>query len=125
MNKYKKFFNFMAAAAFLMLLFTASSYAQAKQDFTLHNQTGKTIKEVYVSPAAEDDWGDDVLGADDTLADGEKVDIVFNRRNQVNNYDLQVVFSDGKTGIWRKFDLSTISDVTILYKNGKPWATWQ
>ncbi|MGI8787570.1 MAG: argininosuccinate lyase [Pyrinomonadaceae bacterium] len=125
MKKYNRYFGLMAASAFLLLLFTASSFAQATQDFTLHNETGKTIKEVYVAPTASNDWGDDVLGADDTLGDGEDVDIVFNRRNKVNNYDLQVTFSDGKSSIWTKFDLSTISDITISYKNGKPWATWK
>jgi hypothetical protein len=100
-----------------------SAVSQNKQDFTLHNETGQEVKEVYVSPNGVDEWEEDILGPD-TLANGDSVDISFTRR-QEDMWDLKVVFSDGKSSIWTKLNLSQITDVTISFKNGKPWATWK
>ena len=46
------------------------------QDFTLVNRTGVEIHKVYASPHSSDDWEEDILG-DDTLSDGESVNITF------------------------------------------------
>jgi hypothetical protein len=100
-----------------------SAASQNKQDFTLHNETGQEVKEVYVSPTAADEWEEDILGTD-TLANGDSVDISFTRR-QEDLWDLKVTFSSGKSSIWTKLNLSQITDVTISFKNGKPWATWK
>jgi hypothetical protein len=100
-----------------------SAANQNKQDFTLHNETGLEITEVYVSPTAADNWEEDVLGQD-TLESGNSVDITFTRRHE-ESWDIKVVFRNGKSNVWTKFNLSQITDVTISFKNGKPWATWK
>jgi hypothetical protein len=100
-----------------------SAASQNKQDFELHNETGQEIKEVYVSPTGVDEWEEDILGTD-TLAAGDSVNISFTRR-QEDMWDIKVVFRSGKSSIWTKLNLSQITDVTISYKNGKPWATWK
>jgi hypothetical protein len=97
--------------------------AQNKQDFTLHNETGQEITEVYVSPTGVDDWEEDILGTD-TLPNGESVAISFSRRKE-NMWDIKVVFRNGKNSVWTKLNLSQITDVTLSFKNGKPWATWK
>lgn len=96
---------------------------QNKQDFTLHNETGQEIKEVYVSPTAADEWEEDILG-EDTLESGGSVDISFSRRHE-DRWDIKVVFRNGKSNVWTKLNLSQITDVTISFKNGQPWATWK
>ncbi len=96
---------------------------QNKQDFTLHNETGQEIIEVYVSPTGVDNWEEDILGTD-TLASGGDVDITFSRRHE-DRWDIKVVFRSGKSSVWSKLNLSQITDVTISFKNGKPWATWK
>ena len=96
---------------------------QNKQDFTLHNETGQEITEVYVSPTGVDDWEEDILGTD-TLPNGESVAISFSRRKE-NMWDIKVVFRNGKNSVWTKLNLSQITDVTLSFKNGKPWATWK
>jgi hypothetical protein len=96
---------------------------QNKQDFQLHNETGLEITEVYVSPTGVDDWEEDVLGTD-TLASGDSVNIRFARRHE-DRWDIKVVFRSGKSNVWTKLNLSQITDLTISYKNGKPWATWK
>ena len=100
-----------------------SAASQNKQDFTLHNETGQEVKEVYISPTGVEEWEEDILGTD-TLASGETVDISFTRR-QEDMWDMKVVFRSGKSSVWTKLNLSEITDVTISFKNGKPWATWK
>ena len=96
---------------------------QNKQDFTLHNETRQEITEVYVSPTGVDEWEEDILGTD-TLPNGESVAISFSRRKE-NMWDIKVVFRSGKDAVWSKLNLSQITDVTLSFKNGKPWATWK
>lgn len=108
----------------LVLVLAAGAAAQGKQDFTLNNSTGKVISEVYVSPNTVNDWEEDVL-EEDVLGNGESVDISFSRTEKANFWDLKVIFSDGKFAIWEKLNLSQITDLTISFKNGKPWATWK
>lgn len=100
-----------------------SAASQNKQDFTLHNETGQEIKEVYVSATETDEWEEDILGVD-TLPNGDSVDISFTRRRE-DMWDLKVVFRSGRSSIWTKLNLSQITDVTLSFKNGKPWATWK
>jgi hypothetical protein len=97
--------------------------SQNKQDFTLHNETGLEIKEVYVSESGNDEWEEDILGKD-TLDSGESVAITFHRK-RADNWDIKIVFSNGKSNFWRKLNLSEITDVTISFKKGQPWATWK
>jgi hypothetical protein len=113
-----------AAICLLSLLCVANSFAEGKQDFTLHNATGKVIKEVYVGPTSSEEWGDDVMGKE-VVGDGESAHITFHPKATANNWDLKIVFDDDKWTVWTNFDLSTISDITISYKDGKPWATWK
>jgi hypothetical protein len=96
---------------------------QNKQDFTLHNDTGLEIKEVYISATGNENWEEDILGTD-TLATGDEVAITFSRRHE-DMWDMKVVFRNGKSNVWTKLNLSQITDVTVSFKNGKPWATWK
>ncbi len=102
--------------------FLMSSVALAGvQDFTLHNDTGVEIHEVYVSPSKVGDWEEDILG-DDTLDDGESVEISFNDRPNVAKWDLMIKDGDGNSIEWGGLDLTEISEVTLHYKKGKAWA---
>jgi phosphoribosyl-AMP cyclohydrolase len=69
LNMRTVFCALLAAALFVPV----AAGAQGKQDFTLHNKTGYTISEVYVSAANTDDWEEDVLG-DDVLNSGQRSD---------------------------------------------------
>jgi hypothetical protein len=108
------------------LLGAATSFAEEELnlDFTLHNATGKVLKEVYVGPNSSDEWGSDVMGKD-VVGDGESVHLSFHPKATAKHWDLKIVFDDGKATVWTDFDLTTIDDITISYKDGKPWATWK
>jgi len=111
----------LVALCALSLLLAPAAFAQGKQDFTLHNQTGVEIHELYVSPHSSDDWEEDILG-EDTLPNGESVDIHFSPRAKPKMWDLKVVDKEGNSITWENLNLLEISDVTLHYKNGKAWA---
>ena len=96
-------------------LATPAAAQQAKQDFTLVNRTGYELSQVHVSPRQSNDWEDDVLGQD-TLADGERVAIRFQRSVKSCMWDLKVTYSvDDSTAIWRGIDLCSVERITIRY----------
>ena len=111
----------LMAVCLLALVVNLPAHAQGKQDFTLVNQTGVEIHELYVSPHSSDDWEEDVLGQD-TLADGESVAIHFSPKERAKLWDLKVVDGKGNSITWENLNLLEISDVTLHYKNGKAWA---
>lgn len=110
----------LAGAVVLSTLIMPTALAQSRLDFTLTNQTGYEIREVYVSPNNRNNWEEDVLGQD-TLADGASVEIKFSRQKQAL-WDLKVVFTNGRDAVWTKFDLSRITDIIISF-NCTPYAT--
>jgi cytoskeletal protein RodZ len=89
-----------------------------KQDFTLHNQTGVEINSLYVSPHDKDEWGEDILGQD-TLADGQSVEITFSPKEKAAMWDLKVTDSKDNSIEWENLNLMEISEVTLHYSNGK------
>lgn len=106
----------------LPLSLAAVSAAQAgEQDFTLINDTGVEIHELYVAPSSTDNWEEDILGRD-TLPDGESVDIRFSRKEKTAEWDLKVVDGEGDSIEWTELDLTEISAVTLHFKNGEATA---
>ena len=86
------------------------------QDFTLVNKTGYEINQVYVSPSKSDEWEEDVLGQD-VLADGDRVNITFSRKETTCNWDLKVVYSDDTSAVWDAFNLCEVSKIKIYYNH--------
>ena len=113
----------LAAVAALM---PGTALAQGMQDFALVNATGYQISQVFVAPSKSEDWEEDVLGQD-VLDDGETVNIRFNAKTRTCNYDLKVIYDDGDEAEWRKFDLCTVSKITLHWnrKQGTTWADYE
>lgn len=100
----------------ISLLFSATVFAGA-QDFELVNNTGKDIVHVYVSPTSTNDWQEDVLGKD-ILENGDSVTITFSGGEKATYWDIKVVYEDGSGRYWEKFNLKSISTIT-LKANGR------
>ena len=116
----------IGALCLFSLLGAAASFAEEELnlDFTLHNATGKVLKEVYVGPTSSEEWGSDIMGKD-VVGEDESVKITFHPKATAKHWDLKIVFQDGTSSVWTNFDLTTIDDITVSYKDGKPWATWK
>jgi hypothetical protein len=106
---------FAAAVAVALAVAAPAGAEDAKQDFRLVNKTGYELKALYVSPAKSDDWEDDILGQD-TLSDGQAVNVHFNPKANICAWDLKVVYSDDdSSAVWHKIDLCTVEKITIHY----------
>jgi len=92
-----------------------------KQDFALVNATNVEINSVYISPHDKDNWEEDILGRD-TLPNGERVNIKFNRDEKPEMWDLRVEDSKGNSIEWENLNLLEISKVTLHYENGRATA---
>lgn len=116
----------LGLAAALAIGGATPALAKGKQNFTLLNNTGYTISEVYVSPTKSSEWEEDIMGRD-VLPDGTAVDISFSRKEDACIWDLLVVYDDGEQAEWNEFNLCTISKIAISYnrKTGDTWAEWE
>lgn len=114
-----------AFCAFAFNLLPVIAFAESALDFVLVNDTGYEIDQVYVSPTKTEEWGSDILGQD-TLADGKSAKIHFDRASErTSKWDIKIVFTDKENRYWTDLDLSTISEVTLHYKNDHATATWK
>lgn len=99
-------------------LFASSPALADKRDFRLVNDTGHTVREVYVSPTKTNDWEEDVLDVD-VLPDNDSVDISFDDKNKTCIYDMKLVYKDNDTEEWDNINLCEVSKLTVRYeKNG-------
>ncbi len=113
------------AALTVVLVTPTATKAESALDFVLVNDTGYTIDKIFVSPSKVEEWGEDVMGQDQ-LEDGKSVKIHFDRAHEKHTkWDIKVVFIDNENRYWTDLDLSSISEVTIHYKNDHATATWK
>ena len=105
----------------MLLIANATSAFGGDQDFTLVNKTGVEIYGLYVSPADQNEWGEDILGKD-TLPAGESTDIEFEAEEKAAKWDLRVLDKDGNSIDWTDLNLMEISKVTLNYDGGKATA---
>ena len=105
------------AIALLLGLVTAAQAGQ--QDFTLVNDTGRPICDVYISPDNATDWQDDLL-ADDKfcLGQGDSFYIKFSRELKgIRIWDMLVIDDRGKEKVYEDINLMEVSTIT-LRRNG-------
>ena len=110
--------NFNSIKLFLLAMIfslTISGTAFAgHQDFTLKNQTGRDIVNIYITPSNSYYWNNDILGVD-ILYNGEVTDIVFDRRETDRYWAMMATFSDGSDYVWEDIDLFSVSEITLRY----------
>ena len=111
----------LLALAAVVAIVAAPAATAGDQDFSVINDTGVEIHQLFVSPHDTADWEEDILGRD-TLADGEELEISFSPNEEAELWDLMVVDADGNSITWENLDLLEISQVTLHYKNGRSWA---
>ncbi len=91
---------------------TASQPAFAQNcdtSFTLQNNSGQQINEIYFSPTSDNRWGADRLGAD-VLPAGRSASY---RPSPPGAYDFRVVFQGGQALEQRNVNLCAVSTVTV------------
>jgi hypothetical protein len=104
----------------LLIAFLSIPALADSQDFTLNNETGFAINELYISPTGCDDWAENVLDVD-LLEDGESIEITFDRTPETF-WDIKVVDENGEDIVWEKINLKEAGEITLFYDGEKAWA---
>ncbi|HEV7265447.1 MAG TPA: Tat pathway signal protein [Falsiroseomonas sp.] len=87
----------------------AVSPGAANPSFWLANQTGLTIREVYVSLATQSSWGNDRLGAN-VLQPGQRLQVSL-PAGVTCLVDVRVVYADGRATERRQLNTCSISQL--------------
>ena len=103
----------LTAALLLSSTFAAPAWA-GTQDFTILNNTGYPIAQVYVSASSKDQWEEDVLGRD-VLPEGERTKIRFDSDEDACLWDLKVVYTDDESAEWQGINLCKVSVIALSY----------
>ena len=115
----KKFFAFLAMAALVIgtlvpVAMGERRIVRAAPDFTLVNNSGRTIVNVYLSPSKYADWAPEDELNDRPLRHGESIEIDFvDRWDHIQPYDLRVEYSNGTYDEWMELDLYHIYEMGI------------
>ncbi|MGQ0559065.1 MAG: hypothetical protein ACT4OE_05695 [Sphingosinicella sp.] len=83
----------------------------SNQNFQLANNTGATIREVYVSTVNTDQWEEDVLGTS-VLPTGQTATINFAREEEECMWDIRVVLESGQSAELRGVNLCETATIT-------------
>ena len=103
---------FSLLALTVMLLATSLPALAGQQDFTLVNESGISIVELYVSPASVNSWEEDVLGVE-TLPSGSSTKVVFSDDEDRSVWDLRLIDENGDEHIWPGLHLKEINAITV------------
>jgi len=81
---------------------------------TIVNNTGFTIYYVAISETTSDLWGQNKLGSDEMISNGQSVSLRLpNPINRVNNYDIRLLDSDGDE--YTKYNLIIGNNSRIVF----------
>ncbi len=117
----------------LLILFCSIGAFAQMFDFTLINQTGRDIFDVYVSPSEDDEWYDSWFADDYILYDGDEAYMEFDEDYELDLYiygtelfDMLVVDENGDEFMFTELMLENISKIVLTMDDGGTMrATWR
>ncbi len=108
----------MLFSAIFGMILSSNVTAQDEVKFTLVNKTGFDLIDIYISPAGQDQWGEDLfLG---TFNNFEAKDFRVKTAEKLCLFDLRAVKLDSSELIFRNINLCKILIVTLLYEFDEP-----
>lgn len=91
---------------------TGSALGEARQSFTVVNQTGHVIVTLNVSPQDSNRWGPDLLGSE-VLANGESASVTLDNTEAECVWDIRIGYDDQTQNDERGVNLCEIDTVTF------------
>ena len=102
----------IATTALIGALLLAPAAMAQEQNFTVVNHTGYVVVMLHVSPADQDRWGPDILGAE-VLANNETAEVSFAPQDDTCLWDIRVTYDDGAANDLRQVNLCEVSTVEL------------
>lgn len=98
----------------LAVLAIGSGAFAGDADFILVNRAGYAPNEVFISPTARNNWGNDRLG-DNQLPNGQSRKFKLGDTKHCVQ-DIRVVFTDDESEVdWEGFDLCELNKISLRY----------
>lgn len=96
----------------VLFLFNSTTQAQS-QDFSMTNNTGMVLIDVFISPSDSETWGPDVIPKD-MIADGETFNFTFTDVSPEKcMWDIMFTAEDGVKYYMRDVNLCEITTITL------------
>ena len=96
-----------------LFLVSLAIHAQNLPTVSIVNNTGCDIYYLYISPADEEGWGDDLLG-DDILEDGKT--FVYRLPNHLSNVSVyDILAEDENEDSYFKWDMKLVNNARIVF----------
>ena len=111
------------SGALLCALLLAPAATAGTQDFTLINETGVDIFELFISETRSDEWEEDVLG-ENVLPDGERLDVTF-RGRRACMWDMLANDEAGDGIAFQAINLCETSVVVLRCNEEECWAEYE
>ena len=106
----KALFIFLAAAGFFIL---SHDVKAQNQNFSMTNNTGMILVDVFISPSSAASWGPDVIPKDMILT-GETFDFTFTGVDPEHcSWDIMFTADDGVKYYMNGVDLCSITSITL------------
>ena len=100
------------------IMFYQTIPAQNEVLFTLVNKTGFDFIDIYISPADQNQWSEDLtLGLFNNY---EQKDLRIKTKSEICSYDLKAVRLDSTELVFKNLNLCKMLIVTLLYEFNEP-----
>ena len=88
------------------------------KEVPLTNNSGEKVKELRISPASKEKWGDNLLTKE--LENGETIKIHFKGDTPTNYWDIKMVDVNGKETVWATVEIFKSLDINLTMDQGMP-----
>jgi len=106
-----------AVCFLLLVLFGGFLSAQELPKITIVNDTGYDVYCIFVSPNDDNYWGDDLLGEEEILNNGDSVQVTLQfPLNEKDVYDMMLIDLDDDT--YSKFGVQLTENARIVFTSG-------
>lgn len=106
-------FHFKGALAALALLCGALPAAAQTVEFTLINDSSLAVHYFYTTPSNESAWGEDLLGADNTLESGSQGTVTIGDGSDQCLYDFRFEMAGGAVAEAAGVDICKLSSYRL------------
>jgi hypothetical protein len=103
---------------FILLLGVVNAFG-SDLDFTLVNQTGRSLEGLYITASDNKDWDANLLLDGKVLAAGGKVRVRFKSDAKSATWDFNLVDDEGLSVTFKEVDLTGVDTVTLNDVHGK------